>query len=526
MKRKGLTAVILKRAGLAALLWLPLCPATQAEPGRPGGIFDFGAGARPLGMGGAYTAAAADATALYYNPAGLSFMSNRNLALMHAQLFEGTAYDYAAYGQNFTRLPGGWGMQLIRLAASGAEGRDEYTNITQKFGYSETAFALGTGLRGVFLPFLSLGASVKVLSRSMDGYDRDMLAGLDLGAQYWPLYDGKLTVAFTVQNLGGFASGDTADSFPLAYKLGAAYTVIPGFLLSADVQDFSELRLGAEYLIGAGAVRLGYDRGSFSGGVGMKFLKSYQVDFAMTRHETLGLSNRISLNYFFGGYAAAPPKIQEQAVDYIAKAEKDLRERDYVAAADAVDQAIGMNPGIAKGPWGDRGRRLKQLNQGLMLRGSAERRALLKAASEQAAEANYALTEYVAGRTLKSVLLAHSAAGYDPNNAFYSELLRVVAALNSREVAQDEILPRPMLITYKTEKAASLFYAQSFEKVVKECLEILLLDEANAAVWKKLGSAYFAAGDADNARRAYEKVLKLDPNDESVLRFMDLQGWK
>src|SRR5258708_3760395 len=44
--------------------------------------------ARAIGMGEAYTAAADDSSALYWNPAGLSFAQQKDAAFMHSSLIE------------------------------------------------------------------------------------------------------------------------------------------------------------------------------------------------------------------------------------------------------------------------------------------------------------------------------------------------------------------------------------------------------------------------------------------------------
>src|SRR5262245_14656355 len=57
----------------------------------------LGMGARALGLGGAYTAVAADASAIYWNPAGLSEME-------HMEFFSGSAsmdFDRSYYYTSF-----------------------------------------------------------------------------------------------------------------------------------------------------------------------------------------------------------------------------------------------------------------------------------------------------------------------------------------------------------------------------------------------------------------------------------------
>jgi hypothetical protein len=61
-------------------------------------FLNIGAGARGLAMGGAQIASANDATAGYWNPAGLVNVKDYpSLSLMHAEYFAGIGkYDYAS----------------------------------------------------------------------------------------------------------------------------------------------------------------------------------------------------------------------------------------------------------------------------------------------------------------------------------------------------------------------------------------------------------------------------------------------
>ena len=52
-----------------------------------------GVGARALGMGGAFVAIANDATACYWNPAGLSLLRQREVTMMHATRFSGIVHS-------------------------------------------------------------------------------------------------------------------------------------------------------------------------------------------------------------------------------------------------------------------------------------------------------------------------------------------------------------------------------------------------------------------------------------------------
>ena len=73
----------------------------------------FGAGARGTALGGAYSAIANDASALYYNPAGIALASRSNALI-------GT-YDYVAntrYSWGGVMFPFSGGSRAVHIAMS------------------------------------------------------------------------------------------------------------------------------------------------------------------------------------------------------------------------------------------------------------------------------------------------------------------------------------------------------------------------------------------------------------------------
>ena len=64
--------------------------ATDEGAGEPWAFLKMGAGARAMGLGGAYVAIVEDATATYWNPAGLGFLRKKfDLTAMHIEAREG-----------------------------------------------------------------------------------------------------------------------------------------------------------------------------------------------------------------------------------------------------------------------------------------------------------------------------------------------------------------------------------------------------------------------------------------------------
>ena len=57
-------------------------------------FLSIGVGSNAVGMGGAYTAVADDATAMYWNPAGLSFHDTKEIYFNHANWIADISFDY------------------------------------------------------------------------------------------------------------------------------------------------------------------------------------------------------------------------------------------------------------------------------------------------------------------------------------------------------------------------------------------------------------------------------------------------
>ncbi len=77
-------------------------------------FLNVGVGARAGAMGGAFSAVADDATASYWNPAGLRLLAGRQVGLMHAAQFANhVKYDYLVFGSPGERES--YGISIIRM---------------------------------------------------------------------------------------------------------------------------------------------------------------------------------------------------------------------------------------------------------------------------------------------------------------------------------------------------------------------------------------------------------------------------
>ena len=501
---------------LALLGWLPAASAAAADPGasRAGRIFEVGAGGRALGMGSAYTAVARDATSLYYNPSGLGLLDGRQAILMHALLYGGAAYDYLGYAQNFGSLPGGWGLQALRLGVDGAESRDANNVAGGSFGYSETGLGLGFGMRGFLLPDLSLGGGLKVLQRSLPGAS-DRLFGLDLGAQYGPFLGERITLGFVAHNALKKSSGDTADTLPTTLRAGMAYHVFSTLSLSLDLANDGGYGVGGEYGVGIVFLRAGYAPEGLTFGGGVKLKEAFAIDLAVVNNSTLGMSERVSAGYRFG--PVSPRRQETYASEYLANAQGELDTRHYFQASQSLDSALGVDSGIAP-EWKRKGARLKHLVVGIGPL-NEEEQAVLEAQTEAAGLAHRAVSSYLSGQDAEALLLAEVAASQrDPT---FVKFMQSMAQATSQAIARDDVLAPALFVAERDKRAVNAIYTQRYDVAIRACKEALLINPEDPLTWTRLGSALFASGDKTKARVAYQKALSYDPSNEKLKDFIE-----
>lgn len=185
-------------------------------------------GARPMGMGGAFTAVADDANAPLYNPAGLASASSVNIALTRAAYFSGVtdplvsqdvAHVVVGAGGN------GFAVGITSLADADSIYRETVASVgyARAFG-SELKLGLMVKRIGVGLddanpdvrdnPYFADGTSVSAVTVDL-GALVEVAAGLTLGASAGNVAPADLT----------FVADDSAESddAPLLARVGVAY---------------------------------------------------------------------------------------------------------------------------------------------------------------------------------------------------------------------------------------------------------------------------------------------------------------
>ncbi|MBI2385942.1 MAG: PorV/PorQ family protein [Elusimicrobia bacterium] len=284
---------------------LPVFLASSALGGETASFLDIGTGARGLGMGGAYTALADDANALYWNPARLSRLEKREFTANHAAMFESTRFDFLAYAHPTSQ--GTFAAGLTYLSQGKIDGRDSLGRPTSNFNASDAAVSAAYARK---LDFAQIGASVKYI-RSHIGSTEAQTVAADVGAGR---EFGRLAVGAALRNLGpGLKFEDQRNDLPLRLAVGTAYKFEGGHAAAAEIVSGprgagTDAALGGEYQVVKNIyLRAGYTtRTAITGGSGFDAARGltmglgfrnekWGLDYAVLPSGELGRSHRFTL---------------------------------------------------------------------------------------------------------------------------------------------------------------------------------------------------------------------------------------
>ena len=193
-------------------------------------------GARASGMGEVGAAIADDAYATFYNPAGLGFLTGRELSLTHTNWLPNLAndiyYEFLGY-RHYMKNVGMFGGHIILLNLGEQERTDEYGNPLGTF----TSFMMAmTGSYGTALSRTSsIGVNVKMVHQHLtdQGAGKEKGKGtstnfaFDVGYMKRQFLLRDLTFGASIANIGpkiAFIDAAQADPMPTNLKLGLNYT--------------------------------------------------------------------------------------------------------------------------------------------------------------------------------------------------------------------------------------------------------------------------------------------------------------
>lgn len=151
-----------------------------------------GVSARAFGMSNSVTAIANDASAGYWNPAGLTQVESQFQAeVMHAEYFAGiAAYDYAAFAMPLNNGDY-FGATIIRLGIDDIQNTIDLIDQNGEVNYNRISTFSTADYAALFsyahktkIEGLSIGANAKIVHRMIGDFARAWGFGLDVAGQY------------------------------------------------------------------------------------------------------------------------------------------------------------------------------------------------------------------------------------------------------------------------------------------------------------------------------------------------------
>jgi len=301
MRRLGLLVL----SALLAMVW-PLAAAAGSQAGGTESIFSSGAGSRALGMGGAFTAVCDDATAVYWNPAGLSCLEQTGITGFHSILFEGSMLDFFSIAHPTVRY-GGLGFAFLRVGTGGIQAYDDRSVSLGSFDFAQSEMIFSYGRR---VPFgVNVGASLKIVTQGMGDLSANG-AGLDIGALYPVPYVKGLSLGVSLRDTPGakLKLAERVETTPRTLRFGGSYrdslregrdVLLLGVDAAIPEKAGTNVSVGAEYVIDRlVALRAGMKDGKISAGAGFKW-RNYSLDYSLGNSD-LGNLHQFSVTAVFG----------------------------------------------------------------------------------------------------------------------------------------------------------------------------------------------------------------------------------
>jgi hypothetical protein len=273
---------------------------------------------RAAGMAGSFVGVINDPTTIFYNPAGLSTMTNPMGSIGFFKHLLDINTGYISYAQE---IPGAGfvGGSVLYTSYGSFTRTDEAANDLGTFSAGDLAVI--AGYSNLLDENLHYGINIKYIYSSIEEYSSTGLAG-DFGILY-VIPDSKVTLAASILNVGTQLTeyGSTKEDLPLDVVVGGSVVPrgIPLLLhvsfhkLNASTEDFGErfraFRIGGEFTLGPSfQLRFGYDNekrtdlkigstaglAGFSGGFGI-VVTDYRLDYAISSLGSIGEWHRVSI---------------------------------------------------------------------------------------------------------------------------------------------------------------------------------------------------------------------------------------
>jgi hypothetical protein len=282
-----------------------------------GQFLKIGIGARAAAMGGAFVGVADDATALYWNAAGIARIDpdKSEFSFNHAIWPGETNVTQAGYVFHLKRFPGAFGIQIRSLYMDPMLETTAFqpngTGSTFDAGYMSVGFTYARSFTDKF----SAGVTGHFIHEGLAEFSQQTTA-FDVGTLYDVGAFG-MRIGMAISNIGSQVKFiEREGRIPGIFRVGTSFLflqsadqkLIGSFEFSHPPDNSERLNVGAEYsfqryLFLRGGYNINHDTEGIAGGIGMHIPVSVvgqaDVDYAFTDMKDLGAAHRMSLKFLF-----------------------------------------------------------------------------------------------------------------------------------------------------------------------------------------------------------------------------------
>jgi len=285
-----------------------------------GQFLKIAVGARASAMGGAFVGVADDATALFWNAAGIARIDadKSELSLNHANWPAELSFDQVGYVFHIKKIPGAFGiharsLSMAPMVETTAYQPDPTTGTGEEFDAG--MMTAGVTYARSFTDKFSAGVTGNFIHEGLADLSQQTFA-FDIGT----LYDvGTLgmKIGMAISNIGSQIKFIEREArIPAIFRVGTSVALIQSadqkltgsFEFSHPPDNSERINVGAEYgfkryVFLRGGYNVNYDAEGIAGGVGFHFPVSVagmaDLDYAYTDMKDLGGAHRFSLRFLF-----------------------------------------------------------------------------------------------------------------------------------------------------------------------------------------------------------------------------------
>jgi hypothetical protein len=314
---------VIAALGLAGLLipgWACAANIFEKVGTFDGQFLKIGVGARAEGMGGAFVGVADDATAVFWNAAGIARIDpdKSEISLNHANWPADLSFDQIGYVFHLRRIPGAFAVHARALSMQPMVETTAYQpdpNVGTGRTFDAGMMTAGLTYARSFTDKFSAGFTGNFISEGLAEFSQQTFA-FDVGTLY-DVGTMGMRIGMAISNIGSQIKFiDRAARIPAIFRVGTSAVLMQradqkltgSFEFSHPPDNSERLNVGMEYafrkyLFLRGGYNINYDTDALAGGIGFHFPVSVaglaDLDYGYTDMKDLGAAHRFSLRFMF-----------------------------------------------------------------------------------------------------------------------------------------------------------------------------------------------------------------------------------